>query len=70
MTKEDISTLKADLKSLKRTRRVVMELLLNFPDDAKELRHQEEFIQLFNARICLDKTIIRMQHLLEKVSNP
>lgn len=68
MRKEDILTLKSDIESLKRTRRVVKELILNFPDDSKDLCHQEEFIQLSIARICLDKIIIRMQHLLEKVS--
>lgn len=70
MKKEDILTLKADIKSLRRTRRVFKDLILNFPDDANELKHQEEFIQLANVRIYLDKTIYRMQHLLEKVTNP
>ena len=70
MKKEDIATLQNDIKSLRRTRRVIKELILNFPQDAKEIRHEEEFIQLATTRICLDKTIIRMKHLLDKVSNP
>ena len=66
MKKEDITTLQNDIKSLKCTRRVIKELILNFPENAKEIRHEEEFLQLCSTRICLDKTIMRMQHLLEK----
>lgn len=66
MKKEDISTIQNDIKSFKRVRRVVVELIDNFPDDALELRQQEEFFQLFNARIFLDKTISRLQRLLDK----
>lgn len=66
MTKEDILTIKNDIKAFKRVRRVVRELIVNFPEDANELCHQEEFFQLSNARIFLDKTIIRLENLLNK----
>lgn len=68
MTKEEMFTIKADIKSLKRSRRVIKELIVNFPRDSHELYHEEEFLQLCNAKIYLDKTIIRMQRLFEKLS--
>lgn len=61
MEKKDyITTIKNDIKSFKRVRRVVGELIANFPDDAREIWQQEEFLQLASARITLDKTIIRL----------
>ena len=69
MKKEEIVTLQNDIKSLRRTRRVIKELILSFPEDAKDICYEEELIQLCSARICLDKTISRMNHLLDKVSN-
>lgn len=70
MNKEDITTIRNDIKSFKRVRRVVGELIINFPDDAKKVWQQEEFLQLSNARIFLDKTIIRLETLINKASNP
>lgn len=58
--------LKDDIKSFKRVRCIVSELICNFPDDAREIYQQEEFLQLNNARIFLDKTIIRLEKLLKK----
>lgn len=66
MKKEDISTLKNDINSFKRVRRVVKELILNFPEDADCIQAQEEFVQLSNVIIFLDKTIYRLEKLLSK----
>lgn len=66
MKKEDISTLQNDIKAFKRVRRVVRELIINFPEDAQEIYQQEEFLQLSNARLFLDKTIFRLEKLLSK----
>lgn len=66
MKKEDISTIKNDIKAFKRVHRVVCELIDNFPEDAHELRMQEEFLQMSNAHIFLQKVIPRLQKLLTK----
>lgn len=66
MKKEDISPLKNDIKSFKRVRRVVGELIISFPEDADSIKCQEEYVQLLNARIFLDKTIYRLEKLLDK----
>lgn len=70
MTKEDILSVKNDIKAFKRVRRCVGELIINFPDDADKIWQQEEFIQLSNARIFLDKTIFRLENLVKKATNP
>lgn len=67
MNKEDITRIKNDIKSFKRVHRVVCELINNFPEDAQTLCHLEEFLQLSNARIFLEKAIIRLENLLDKI---
>lgn len=66
MKKEDIPTIQNDIKAFKRVRCVVRELIINFPEDALDICQQEEFIQLYNARVFLDKTIYRLEKLLSK----
>lgn len=69
MNKKDLITIENDIKSFKRVRRIVGELIANFPDDADKIWQQEEFLQLSNARIFLDKTIPRLEKLIDK-ANP
>lgn len=66
VVKKDICPLKNDINAFKRVRRVVRELIVNFPEDADCIECQEEYIQLLNARIFLDKTIYRLEKLLSK----
>lgn len=66
MNKAEVNQLKNDIKSFKSVRRVVKELIINFPDNAQEIYQQEEFLQISNAHIFLDKTINRLEKLLSK----
>lgn len=69
MKKEDIISVKNDIKAFRRARRVVRELIVNFPDDRQEIFIQEEFLQLSSAFIFLEKTISRLEDLVNKASN-
>lgn len=63
----DFLTLKNDIKSFKRVRRVLLDLIHNFPSGL-EITIQEERLQLLTTRLYLEKTISRLEKLLEKSS--